>query len=155
MQLDAPAIHHPPHIMAGREAIGAEFASKLDQIDELHALIARRTRHRRTPVRIFVDEPVDHPFAEPAFVIEHVVCDPQPVRDLLGIVDILAGAAGAAAPHRLAVIVELQGHADHLGAGLRGERSRDGAVDAARHGNDDPGTARRTAKLKINPHQEV
>ena len=54
--------------------------------------------------------------------------------------------------HRLAMIVELERDADHLGAGLRGERGRDRAVDAAGHGDDDPGLARRAAELKIDPH---
>ncbi len=68
--------------------------------------------------------------------------DAEPVGDLLGVVDVLAGAAGARAAHRLAMIVELERDADHLGAGLRGERGRDRAVDAAGHGDDDPGLAR-------------
>ena len=59
------------------------------------------------------------------------------------------------AAHRLAMIVELQRDADHLRAGLRGERGRDRAVDAARHGDDDSGIARRAAKLKIDPHWKV
>ena len=96
VQLDAAAIHHPPHIMAGGEAIGAELAREGDQVDELHALVARRARHRRPAVRIFVDEAVDHAFAEAAFVIEHVMGDAEPVGDLLRVVDVLAGAAGAA-----------------------------------------------------------
>ena len=50
------------------------------------------------------------------------------------------------------MIVELQRHADHFGAGARGERGRDRAVDAAGHGDDDPGLARGAAELKIDLH---
>ena len=53
------------------------------------------------------------------------------------------------------MVIELQSDTDDLCASLRGERSRDRAVDAARHGNDDPGTARGAAKLKIDPHLKV
>ena len=65
--------------------------------------------------------------------------DAEPVADGLGVVDVLAGAAAARALHRLAMIVELERDADHLGAGARGERGHDRAVDAARHGDDDTG----------------
>ena len=103
--------------MAGREAVGAELAREGDEVDELHALVAACARHRRPPMRIFVDEAVDHALAEAAFVIEHIMGDPEPVGDHLGVVDVLAGAAGARAPHRLAMIVELERDADDLGAG--------------------------------------
>jgi hypothetical protein len=53
------------------------------------------------------------------------------------------------------VIVELERHSDHLGAGLGGERGRHRAVDAARHGDDDPGIAGGAAKLKIGEHWKV
>src|SRR6185503_16860881 len=115
-------------------------------------LVAVRARYRRPPVRIFVDEPVDHALAEAAFVIEHVVRDAQPVRDHLGIIDVLAGAAGARAAHGLAIIVKLERNPDDLCAGLRGEGGRNRAVDAAGHGNDDPGIACGAAELKIHPH---
>lgn len=103
-------------------------------------------------MRIFVDEPVDHSGAEAALVVEHVMREPKPVGDLLRVVDVLPGAARARPAYRLAMVVELQSDADHLGSGTRGERGRDGAVDAARHGDDDAGIARRAAKLKIGPH---
>src|SRR4051794_26070743 len=78
--------------------------------------------------------------------------DPQPVGHHLGIIDVLPCTAGAAPPNRLAVIVELKGDANHLRARARRESGHDGTVDAARHGDDDSGIARRTAKLKIGPH---
>ena len=138
--------------MAGREAIGAKLAREGDQVGELHALVAQRAGHRRPAARIFVGEAVDHAVAEAAFVIEHIMGDAEPVGDRLRVVNVLPGAAGARAAHRLAMIVELQRDADHLRAGARGERGHDRAVDAAGHGDDDPGIARGAAELKIDPH---
>ena len=89
------------------------------------------------PMRIFVDELVDHAGAEAALVIQHVMGDAEPVGDQLRVVDVLARAAGTGPSYRFAMVVQLQRHADHLGAGARGERGRDRAVDAARHGDDD------------------
>ena len=40
--------------------------------------------------------------------------DAEPLGDRAGIVDVLAGAAGALAMGRRAVIVKLQRHADHV-----------------------------------------
>ena len=72
--------------------------------------------------------------------------DAQPVADGLGVVDILAGAAAARPLHRLAMIVKLERHPDHLGAGARSQRGDDAEVDAARHRHDDP---RRRGVLKV------
>ena len=87
--------------------------------------------------------------AEAALIVEDVMGDAEPVGDGAGVVDVLAGAAGPAAPDRLAMIVELEGDADHLGAAARRQRGHDRAVDAARHGDDDARLARRASKLEI------
>ena len=115
----------PTHIVTRGEAIRAQLAREGDQVGELHALIAQRARHRRAPARIFIDEPVDHPCPEAAFVVEHVMGDAEAFGDHLGIVDVLPCAARARSSHRLAMIVKLERDADHLGAGPRGERGRD------------------------------
>ena len=141
-----------PDIMAGGEAIGAELAGEAQQIGELHPLVARDAGDRRPPARIFVGEALDHALAEAALIVEHVMGDAEPVGDRLGVVNVLAGAAGLRAPGRLALVVELQGHADHLGAAPRGERGHDRAVDAARHGDDDPRALGGPAELEIRVH---
>ena len=63
--------------------------------------------------------------------------DAEPVGDAAGVVDVLAGAAGAAPPDGLAVVVELQGDADDVVALLLEQRGDDRGVDAARHRHDD------------------
>ena len=50
------------------------------------------------------------------------------------------------------VVVQLERDPDHFCSAKRRERGRDGAVDAARHGDDDPGITRRAAEFKIHPH---
>ncbi len=138
--------------MASRKTIRSQLAREGDEVDELHPLVAARAGHGRSAMGIFVDEAVDDARAEPGFVVEDVVRDSEAVGDHLGVVNVLARAACARASHRFAMIIELERHADHLGAGARRERSRHRAVDAARHGDDDPGIARWAAELKIDPH---
>jgi hypothetical protein len=50
------------------------------------------------------------------------------------------------------MIVQLQRYADYLGPRARGKRGHDGAVDAARHGDDDPCFARRAIEAEIDLH---
>jgi hypothetical protein len=78
--------------------------------------------------------------------------DAEPVRDRPRIVDVLPGAAAPGPLHRGAMIVKLERHADHFRAGPRGERGHDRAVDAARHGDDDPGLGERAGELEIRVH---
>jgi hypothetical protein len=138
--------------MAGGEAIGAELAGKGDQVNELHALVAARAGHRRAAVGIFIDEAVDHALAEAAFVIEHVMGDSQALGDAARIINVLPGAAGAAAAHRFTMIVKLESDPDDLRSSLGRERGRDRAVDATGHGDDDSCIARGAAELKVDPH---
>jgi hypothetical protein len=104
-------------------------------------------------LRIFVGELVDDPGPEPAFVIEHIMGDAEPVANSLGVIDVLARAAASRTLHRLAMIVELERDSDHLGAAARGERGHDRAVDAAGHGDDDAGIARGAAKREVDAHR--
>jgi hypothetical protein len=139
--------------MARGEAIGAKLAREGDQVDELDPLIAQGAGHRRSPGGIFVGELVDHAGAEAAFIIEHIMGDAEPVAYGLGIIDVLAGATGASALDRLAMIVKLERNADHLGPGLRGQRGDHAAVDAAGHGDDDARGLRSIAEMKSWGHR--
>ena len=135
--------------MAGRQSVGAEVAGEREQVGELHALVAADAGDRRASPRIFVGEPLDDAGPEAALIVEHIMGDAEPVGDRRGVVDVLAGAAGAASADRFAMIVELEGHADHLGAAARRQRGHDRAVDAAGHGDDDPRPAGRAPELEI------
>ena len=86
---------------------------------------------------------VDHRFAEARFVVEHVMRNAERVGDAARVVDVLAGAAGALAMRRRAVIVELQRDADDVVALALQQRGHDGGIDAARHGDDDARFGRR------------
>ena len=128
----------PLDVVAGDEPIGAKIARRGQQIVELHFLVARHTGNWRLAAHVAVRERIDHGGAEPAFVVENVVRNPQMLRRTTGIVDILARAARAGAPRGSTMVVELQGDADHLVAFAHHQSRRDRAVDAARHCNDDP-----------------
>ena len=75
-----------------------------------------------------------------------------PLGDGAGVVDVAAGAAGPGPPDRLAMVVELEGDPDHLGAGARGEGCDDRAVDPAGHGDDDARLGGRPVELEIGDH---
>ena len=77
--------------------------------------------------------------------------DGEPLGDLAGILDVLAGAAGTGFADRNTVIVELQRHAHHVIALLLEERCRDRRIDAARHGNHHAGVARRLVDIEGIP----
>ena len=136
--------------MAGRQAIGAKFAGKGDEVDELHPLVAQRAGDRRAATGIFIGEAIDHPGAETAFVIEHIMGDAEPVANGLRVVDVLPGATAAAALCCLAMIVELERDADNFGAGVGGECRDDRTVDPARHGDDDARVGGRPGQVEID-----
>ena len=73
-------------------------------------------------------------------------------RDVAGVVDVLAGAAGALAVGRGAMVVELQRDADDVIAFRLQQRSRRRGIDAARHGNDDPGVLRTAFEIQTVEH---
>ena len=74
--------------------------------------------------------------------------DAEPVGDRARIADVVAGAAGALAPGRGAMVVKLEGDADDFGAAGRRQRRDDRTVDPARHGDDNPPRAERRWQLE-------
>ena len=152
VQLGAVWRRHATHIMARRQTVGAQIAREPQEIGELDPLVARDAGHWGAAARIIVGKPIDHACAEPAFIIEDVMGDPDPLGDGPRVMDIPARAAALGPLHRDALVVQLKRDADHLGAGLRGQRGHDRAVDAARHGNDDPGALRGPVELEIRVH---
>jgi hypothetical protein len=138
--------------MAGRERDRAELARGVEQVAELDRLVALDARHRRLAGRIAFGKAVDHRLLEAAFVVQHVMRDADALGDAARVVDILASAAGALAVGRRAMIVELQGDADHVIALGLEQRGGDRGVDAARHGNDDAGILRAPPEIETVGH---
>ena len=138
--------------MPGRERLRAKFARGRQQIAKLDRAVALDAGHRRFAERVAVGKIVDHGFAEAAFVVEHVMRNADPLGDVAGVVDVLAGAAGALAMGGRAMIVKLQRDADDVIAlGLQ-QRSRHRRVDAARHGDHDPGVLRTAFQIQTVEH---
>ncbi len=142
-RLPALAVVAADDIMAGGQQVGAEVGGGFEQIDEFHVLVARDARDRRLAGDIGARERLDHLLAKTLLVIEHIVRHAEPRGDVAGVVDVLAGAAGALAMRRRAVIVELHGQADDIIALARQHRGDDAGIDAARHRHDDARIRRR------------
>ena len=112
-RVPAPVQFHPAgaddsaHVVAGAQGLGAQIAGGAQQIAELYGLITTHAGDRRLTPQIAVGEIIHHRLAKPAFIIQHVVRDTDPIGDIAGVVNIDASATGALAPHRLAVVVKL------------------------------------------------
>ena len=72
----------------------------------------------------------------------------ESLRHAAGVLNVLAGAAGALAANRLAMVVELERDADHVIALTLEEGSDHGGVDASGHGDDHPGVSRTPRQMK-------
>ena len=150
VQLGAMSAGHAAHIMAGGEAIGAEVAREAQQIGELHPLVAADAGDRRAPPRIFVGEARRSRCRGTGSHSRRrngrcrAARRPPWRRKCPG-----PRSRSSSAPDRLAMVVELERHPDHLGAAAGGERGHDRAVDAARHGDDDPGLPGGPVELEI------
>ena len=140
------------NVVAGRERSSAEFARGLEQVAELDRTVAFDARHRRLARGVAVGKMVDHRVAEAALVVQHVMRNSNPCRDVACIVDVLAGAAGTLAMGGGAMIVELQRDADDVVAFGLQKRSRHRGIDAAGHGDDDPGILRPAFEIETVEH---
>ena len=149
----AAAGHGPRRdVMAGRQHLRAQFARGAEQVLELDRHVAVDAGHRRLARDVALGEAVDHRLLEAAFVVEHVVRNADPVGHRAGVVDVLAGAAGALAVRRRPVVVKLERDADDVIAlGLQ-KRGRHRRVDAAGHGDDDAGVLRAPFEVETVTH---
>ena len=135
MQFGAARAFDPADIMARGHGFGAQFAGGIHQVGELHFLVAADTGDRRFAARIGVGEIRDHGLAEAAFIIEHIMRNADGFGHALGVVDVLARAAGAfLLLHRVGI--KLQGHAHHVMAFALQKRGGERGIHAARHGGD-------------------
>ena len=152
VQLRPPWPRQAADVVAGGETVCAEIAGEAEEVGELHPLVARHAGDRRPSARIFVGEPGDDAVAEAALIIEDVMGKAESGGDRLRVGDVAPCAAGLGASGSRAVVVELEGDADHLRAGAGGERGHDRAVDAAGHGDDDPRLRGRLSEIEIDVH---
>ena len=107
MQLCALFAVKSADIMPGRHAIGVKFARGLQQVAELHPLIAADAGHRGGAGQIGVGKFLDHRFPELVFVIQHVMRKADALCHAAGIVNVLPCAACAFFRQGRAVIVKL------------------------------------------------
>src|SRR5579883_1757383 len=114
VQLRSRPPHDAPCVVAGGERIGAEVARGRQEVAELDRLVAAHARDRCFAAQIGIGEIVDDGATEALLVIENVMRDAEALGDARGIANVGAGAARALAPDRRAVVIELQGDADHL-----------------------------------------
>ena len=77
-------------IMAGRQQIGAEVVGGVEKIGEFHVLIAGDAWDRSFAGDIGSGERLDHLLAKALLVIEHIMGNAEPRRDVPRIVDVLA-----------------------------------------------------------------
>ena len=123
-----------------------------EQIAELDRLVAVDARHRRLARDIAFDEAVDHHVLEVALIVEHVMRNADAIGHRARIVDVLAGAAGALAVRRRAMVVELQRDADHVVAFGLEQRRRHGRIDAPGHGDHHAGCFRPALEVETVTH---
>ena len=119
--------------MPRRHAIRLEILRGLQEVAELHPLVAADAGHRRGARQIRIGKLVDDALAEPVLVIEHVMREAHRLRDPARIVDVAPRTAGPLLRQRRPVVVELQRHADDVVTLLRQHRRHHRTVDAAGH----------------------
>jgi hypothetical protein len=150
----AAAVRQPARgdVMAGRQHLGAKLARGAQEIAELDRLVAFHAGHRRLARHVAVGEAVDDRRLEAALVVEHVMGNADPLRDRPRVMDVLAGAAGALAVGRGAVVVKLQRHPDDVVAFILEQRRRNRGIHAPRHGHDHAGILRPPFEVEAVSH---
>ncbi len=134
--------------MAGREAVGAEFAGHRQQVGEFRPHVAANAGYRRAAGHVVVGEAFDDILAKSRLMVEDVMGDSEPVGNGTRVANIVARTAGALAPGGGAVVVKLEGDADDLRAARRGQRGHHRTVDATGHGDNDPPFVQGAGKLE-------
>ena len=140
------AVLDDPRVVAGDEVVGAEPLGEVDHRRDPHLAVADDAGVGGGAGSVAVEEGADDAAAELLLEVEGEVRDAERVGDRPGAEHRLRRAAGLG-PVGLGVGPELQGDAEHLRPTLAFEQRGDGAVDAARHRDEDRGrsAARRVA----------
>jgi len=123
--------------MPGRQTIGPQIARHRQKIGKFRPHIAPDAGDRRAPRHVIGRKTLDHALPKRAFMVEHIMRNPQPIGHRPRIANIIARTTRALALHRLAMVIQLQRDADHLGSGLRGKRGDHRRINPARHRHDD------------------
>ncbi len=123
-------------IMPGRQHVRAEIAGRFKQVCELYLLVACNARDWRLAAQIAVGERSHDAVAETIFIIKDVVGEARDIGHPPGILNVLSRATGAWLPHRCPMVIELQGHADHVVTLRVKHRGNHGRIDSTRHRND-------------------
>src|SRR5262245_1586140 len=110
-------------VMAGRDVLGAEASSALQERRELQIAVAMRTRQRRPARCVLLNEVRDDGLAELALEIDDVVRKTDRRGDAARVVKIIKRAAAAPRLLAAALIVELHRQTDNVVTLLR-EQSR-------------------------------
>ena len=114
MQFGTIRAHHALYIVTRRHAVGIQILCRLQEVFELHALIATDARHRGRACEVAVGEFIDHGFLEDVFVVEHVVREAHFLGHAAGVMNVTTRTARAFFRQRRPVIIKLEGHADHV-----------------------------------------
>src|SRR5579872_5728868 len=126
-------------VVSGRNLRGANRIGHLQKLIELDEVVAKRAGDGRAPGQILADEGSDHLLLEALLEIHHVVGNAQALGYVAGVVDIIDGAATAAAAlggnlGKAPLVPELHGESDDVVALAREQAGNGGAVDTAAHG---------------------
>ena len=135
--------------MPGGERLSVQLLRRGKQLVELDLLVAGDTRDRRLAGNVAVGESLHDGRLEALLVVENVVGDGELVGHPARVMDVLAGTAGPAPTHGLAVVVELQSDADDLVSLLLEQGSGHGRIDAAGHGDNHAPRTCRTPALAV------
>jgi hypothetical protein len=126
------------HVVAGGQG-GVERAGGLQQVAELHLVVAGQARDGRAPGAPGLDEGIEDGGLEAVSGVDGVEAGADDVGHAAGVGHVVVGAAAAVAHGERAVVVggQPQRHADHLVPLLLQQPGGDAGVDAAGEGHDD------------------
>ena len=141
---------HALNIMARRHAIGVQILCSFKQILEFHPLIATDAGHRGGACQIAVGKFVNHRIAEDVLVIQHIMRKAHFLGHAAGIMNVDPGTAGPFLGKGCAVVIKLQGDADHVIPFLGQHGGHDRTVHAARHRHDNTRVGGGLGKSKGN-----
>jgi hypothetical protein len=121
----------------GGKHLGIELLHRSQQLVKLDLLVADDTRNRCFAGNVAFGEGLHNSRLEALLVIQDIVRDAELIGHPARIVNVLSGTTGSPAPHGLAMVVKLQGDADHIITLLLEQGGSHGRVDASGHGDND------------------